>query len=227
MDSRSPDRSVASPCDLCSLPGDVPARRVADCGKKAWQSGPECLNELEVNQTPHSGMANMNCSLSTVNALIWGAIAALLAAMALAFFWVAALPLFAAAALVASVSFYFIPHIKQALLDYATCRGPGNCTISEGVNTLGQAAAMLSLVAFALAGAMEITALGFIFSWFLSWLGMAMQAAVLALVHTGLVSCAIVILILIGVLTNAYAYKKCMDKQDGGSGPVSPPTTIE
>ena len=170
----------------------------------------------------------MNCSLSTVNALIWGAIAALLAAMALAYLWVAALPLFAAAALVASVSFYFIPHIKQALLDYATCRGPGNCSITEGVNTLGQAAAMLSLVAFALAGAMEITALGFIFSWFLSWLGVAMQVAVLALVHTGLVSCAIVVLILIGVLTNVYAYKNCMDKQQGsGTGAVSPPTTIE
>jgi hypothetical protein len=169
----------------------------------------------------------MNCSLSTVNALIWGAIGALLAAMALAFFWVAALPLFAAAALVASVSFYFIPHIKQALLDYATCRGPGPCTISTGVNTLGQAAAMLSLVAFALAGAMEITALGFIFSWFLSWLGVAMQAAVLALVHAGLFSCAVVILILIGVLTNAYAYKDCMDKQGGSSGPISPPSTIE
>ena len=147
--------------------------------------------------------------------------------MALAYLWVAALPLFAAATLVASVSFYFIPHIKQALLDYATCRGPGPCTISEGVNTLGQAAAMLSLVAFALAGAMEVTALGFIFSWFLSWLGVAMQAAVLALVHTGLVSCAIVVLILLGVLSNVYGYKACMDKHDGGSGPVSPPTTIQ
>src|SRR5207248_6606554 len=29
IDSRSPDHSVASPCDPCSLPGGVPARRVA------------------------------------------------------------------------------------------------------------------------------------------------------------------------------------------------------
>jgi hypothetical protein len=28
IDSRSPDRSVASPCDQCSLPDGVPARRV-------------------------------------------------------------------------------------------------------------------------------------------------------------------------------------------------------
>jgi len=161
----------------------------------------------------------MNCSLSTVSWLISLAIAALLAAMALAFLWVAAIPLFAAAALVASVSFYFIPHIKQALLDYATCRGSSDkCTISTGVNNLGQAAAALSLISFALAGAMEIAALGFIFSWFLSWLGVAMQVAVLALVRTGLFSCAIVVLILIGVLSNAYGYKACMDKQDPGSG---------
>ena len=65
---------------------------------------------------------------------------------------------------------------------------------------------------------MEIAALGFIFSWFLSWLGVAMQVAVLALVRTGLFSCAIVVLILIGVLSNAYGYKACMDKQDPGSG---------
>ena len=165
----------------------------------------------------------MNCSLDTVNALIWGAIAALMAAIALAFLWVAAVPLFIAAALVASVSFYFIPHIKQALLDYATCRGPGPCEISAGVNTLGQAAAMLSLIAFAVAGAMEITAPGFLFSWFLAWLGVAMQVAVSYLVHAGIVSCGIVILILIGVLTNAYAYKNCMDKQSG----TSPPPAIE
>ena len=136
----------------------------------------------------------MNCSLSTVNALIWGAIAALLAAIALAWFWIAAIPLFAAAALVASVSFYFIPQIKQALLDYATCRGPGDCEISTGVNALGQAAAALSLISFALAGAMEVTALGFLFSWFLAWLGVAMQVAVSCLVHAGIVSCGIVIL---------------------------------
>src|SRR5437016_3231098 len=32
IDSRSPDRSVASPCNQCGLPGGVPARRVAECG---------------------------------------------------------------------------------------------------------------------------------------------------------------------------------------------------
>jgi hypothetical protein len=32
IDSCSPDLSVASPCDQCSLSTGVPARSVADCG---------------------------------------------------------------------------------------------------------------------------------------------------------------------------------------------------
>jgi len=162
----------------------------------------------------------MTCSLDSVRNLILGAIACLLAAIALAYFWVAAIPLFAAAALVATVSFYFIPAIKDALLAYATCRGSsGKCTVSTGVNALGQAAAVLSLISFALAGAMEVAALAFIFSWFLSWIGIGMQAAVAILVTSGISSCAIVILILLGVLSNAYSYKSCMDQQTG-SGTV-------
>jgi hypothetical protein len=83
----------------------------------------------------------------------------------------------------------------------------------------GQAAAVLSLISFALAGAMEVTALAFIFSWFLSWLGLSMQAAVAILVASGISSCAIVILILLGVLSDAYSYKSCVDQQSG-SGTV-------
>lgn len=164
----------------------------------------------------------MNCSLNTVVALIWLAIGSLLSAMALAYFWIAAIPLFVAAALVAGVSFYFIPHIKNALNAYAACRGPaGKCqSISIAVNALGQAAATLSLISFVLAGGMEVAALGFIFSWFLGWLGLAMQVAVLLLVKAGIASCVIVVIILIGVLTNAYSYKSCMDQQD--PGPESP-----
>jgi hypothetical protein len=153
----------------------------------------------------------MNCSLSAFYGYVTGAIAALVAAMALAYFWVAALPLFAAAALVASVSLYFIPHIKQALLDYVACRGPGECSTTSLINNLGQAMAVLSVISFALAGAMEVTALAFLFSWFLAAIGVAMQVAVSYLVAAGLFSCAIVILILIGVLSSAWSYKKCMD----------------
>lgn len=163
----------------------------------------------------------MGCSLDSVYRLISGAIAALLAAIALAYFWMTALPLFAAAALVTSVAFYFIPAIKKALLDYANCRGQSDqCRISLTIDTLGQAAAALSAVAFLVAATMQIAALAFLYSWFLSWLGVSMMVAVAYLVHAGIVSCAITALILLGVLSGAWSFKKCMDEQQpGGPGP--------
>ena len=164
----------------------------------------------------------MNCNLDKVNGLIAAAIAALVAAIALASFWVTALPLFAAAALVASVSFYFIPKIKDALNEYAACRGPSKaCRINSTVDTLGQVAATLSVIAFTAAAVLQIAALAFLYSWVLSWLGVTTMAAVALLVTAGKYSCAIAILLLIGVLSNAWAFKKCMDSQqpnntDGG-----------
>ncbi len=164
----------------------------------------------------------MNCSLSTVYALIATAIALLLAAMALAFFWVAAIPLFVAAGLVAAVSYGLIPAIKSALISYAQCRGSSDkCTISLGIDTLGQAAGTLSLISFLAAGVMEVAALAFLYSWLLSWLGVSIQVAVAYMVTAGLFSCAITILLLLGVLTNANSYKNCMDQQGvSGSGTI-------
>jgi hypothetical protein len=156
----------------------------------------------------------MNCSLNKVGALIAAAIAALVAALALASLWVTALPLFGAAALVASVALYFIPAIKQALLDYGVCRGPSDrCRMNLTIDTLGQAAATLSAVAFAAAAVMQVAALAFLYSWVLSWLGVSTMAAVLILVTAGKYSCAITALLLLGVLSSAWAFKKCMDEQ--------------
>lgn len=163
----------------------------------------------------------MNCSLNTIAALISTAIALLLAAIAISYFWVAAVPLFIAAGLVASVSFGFIPAIKNALVAYAQCRGTsGKCTISPSLNTLGQAAAVLSLISFAAAAIMEVAALAFLYSWFLAWLGVSIQVAVAYMVQAGQFSCAITILILLGVLSNAWAFKNCMDQQGGSTGVV-------
>ena len=91
--------------------------------------------------------------------------------------------------------------------------------MSLTIDTLGQAAATLSAISFAVAAAMQIAALAFLFSWFLSWLGVSMMVAVLFLVKAGIFSCAITALLLLGVLSNAWAYKKCMDEQQPG-GPV-------
>lgn len=165
----------------------------------------------------------MNCSLNTVVALITSAIALLIAAIAVSYLWVAAIPLFVAAGFVASVAYGFIPAIKNALNAYAACRGASSkCTISISINTLGQAAATLSVISFTVAAAMEITALAFLFTWFLAWIGVAMQAAVAALVLAGQFGCAITALILLGVLSNAFSYKSCMDQQGSGQPTSSP-----
>jgi hypothetical protein len=161
----------------------------------------------------------MNCSLSNVVALIWSAIAALLGAMAAAYLWPTAAPLFVAAGLVATVSFVLIPAIKSAILDYAACRGgTKTCPLASGIDTLGQVAATISAVSFGVAGALQVTALVFLFSWFLSWLGVATEVAVVALVYSGIAACGIGVLLLLGVLSNVYGYKSCMDDQS----PVAP-----
>lgn len=152
-----------------------------------------------------------NCSLNTVYAWIAAGIALLLSAITLAYLWVAAVPLFVAAGLVAAVSFGVIPALKSALQAYMQCRGPGKCTISAAINTLGQLAATLSLISFLAAAVMEVAALAFLYSWFLAWLGVSIQIAVAYMVQAGQYSCAIAILLFLGVLTNAIVYKSCMD----------------
>jgi hypothetical protein len=159
----------------------------------------------------------MECSLNGVYAYIALAIAALVAALVLAALWVTAIPLFAAAALVATVAYVLIPKIKSELQAYAACRGPGKCSLSISINTLGEAAGTLSVVSFIVAAALQLTALALIASWFLSWLGLSMEAAVAILVKSGMFACAITALILLGVLTNAIAFKNCMDNQSVAS----------
>jgi hypothetical protein len=164
----------------------------------------------------------MNCSLNTVAGLIAAAIALLLAAIVVSYLWVAAVPLFLAAGFVATVSFGLIPAIKNALVAYAQCRGgTGKCSMSLGINTLGQAAATLSLISFLAAAVMEVAALAFLYSFFLAWLGVSIQVAVAFMVTSGQFSCAITILILLGVLSNAWSYKNCMDQQSSESGSTS------
>jgi hypothetical protein len=149
----------------------------------------------------------VKCNIGNITALIIGAIATLAAAIAAAHFWLGAIPLFIAAALVAAVAFGFIPAIKNALL---AC--PESCKVSSLINTLGQAASILSFVAFLVAGAMQIAALAFIATWFLSWLGVSMEVAVAALTYSGIATCFIVMLLLFGLLTQVLANSKCLQQ---------------
>jgi hypothetical protein len=95
--------------------------------------------------------------------------------------------------------------------------------MSLTIDTLGQAAATLSVVSFAVAAVMQVAALAFLYSWLLSWLGVSTMAAVLLLVTAGVVACAITALLLLGVLSNAWSYAKCMDEQQAGSPVVGGP----
>jgi hypothetical protein len=161
----------------------------------------------------------MNCSLNSVAGLIALAIALLVAAIVASYLWVAAVPLFIAAALVATVSFVLIPAIKNALIAYQQCRGPSDtCTMSLAIDTLGQVAATISAIAFLAAAIMEVAALAFLYSWILAWLAVTIQVAVAFMVKSGQFACAIAVLILLGVLTNAWSYKSCMDQQHAGGG---------
>lgn len=154
----------------------------------------------------------MDCNLNTVLGLVAGASALLAAAIVAAYYWPTAYPLFGAAALVGVVSFGLIPAIRNALIAYADCRGESTkCSISYSINTLGQAASILSVVSFTVAGLLQVTALAFLASWILAFIGVAMEVAVAALVYSGIAACGATILIFAGVLTKAYSYKSCMD----------------
>jgi hypothetical protein len=73
------------------------------------------------------------------------------------------------------------------------------------------------VISFAAAAVMQVAALAFLYTWLLAWLGISMMAAVLILVKAGIFACAITALLLLGVLSNAWAYKKCMDAQQEGN----------
>lgn len=160
----------------------------------------------------------MNCSLSKVMWLIATAIALLVGAIALAVFWIAAGPLYVAAGLVATVSFILVPAIKNALLEYAACRGPSKCTITNGVNNLGNIGLYLSAGTFLLAAIMETAALAFLYSWFTAWIGISIQGAVVILVASGTTGCAITVFVLIGVISDATGFRDCVNAETGGSG---------
>ena len=153
-----------------------------------------------------------DCSLNAVYAWIFGAIGALAAAMALAYFLLNIPALIAAIALVSAVAFYMIPQLRSALNAYATCRGPiRDCSIGQAINTLGQAAAIVSVVAYVLALGFEIAAIAAFLSWFLGWLGGILTLTALGMVIAGNWASLATIFLLLGVLTDAIVFKNCCD----------------
>jgi hypothetical protein len=165
----------------------------------------------------------MNCSLNTVIGLIVAAMAALAAAIGMAVIFFNLPGVIVAIALVGTVTFVLIPQINSGLQAYATCRGPSkSCNLSFAltINTLGQLAAILSIIAWVVAAILLAGALTLITSVVLAWLGVTVAAAAEILQVSGAVSCGVGILILAGVLTNALGYKSCRDAE--GTSPPPP-----
>jgi len=168
----------------------------------------------------------MNCKLNAFEIYFTLAICLMALAMALASNWPTAFPLFGAAATIALLVSVVIPKMKQALLDYVACRGPSvKCSVGVTLYKIMQVTALLSGIAFALAGALQVTALAFISTFVLAWLGVATSAIVAVLVSSGILICGTAAVILFIIQGQAWAFARCMDEQDvnvGGAGRLSP-----
>lgn len=135
-----------------------------------------------------------------------------LAIAAAALFGQSMVALFIAATLVLFVSIALIPALKQAISDYATCRGPSrNCSVSTTIATLGQAASMVSATSFFLAGVLQIPALGLLSNYITALVGETLEYVVRALTYSGIAGCVAGVIIMLGVLTEVLVYKSCMD----------------
>jgi hypothetical protein len=189
-----------------------------DDGCKGGQTEPNLRN---------GGLA-MQCNLAKVYVLIASAIAMLAAAIAAAsiFFNVPGLIVAIALALAVSgipgTNLGIIAQIRLGLLEYDQCRGPSErCRIGPNIDLLGQAASLLSVVAWTIALVLQISALGFITSFFLSWLGVSLAAAGEALKWSGIVGAGAAAAVLIGLLTQVRNYEACRDAEGRGEPPIT------
>jgi hypothetical protein len=175
-----------------------------------------------VHRHSHRGEnGKLNCSLTKTYALIFGAIAMLGVAIVLAYFFLNWPALLVAIGLAATVSFVMIPQIRSSISDYATCRGPSQrCSINSTIDILGQAAALISIVSWVGAVALEIPALAALASILFAWLGVTLAGLAASLRITGIVGAGACIGVLLGVLTSVIDYKACRDSEGSGGGPM-------
>lgn len=167
----------------------------------------------------------MECKLDTFNIYSTLAVCLMALAVALASNWPTAAPLFGAATAIALLCSIVIPKMRQALFDYVACRGPSiKCTLGTTLNKIAQITALLSGISFALAGVLQVAALALLYSFVLSWLGVAAEVAVAALVSAGIIACGAALTLLIIAQGYVYAFKRCMDDQDSNVGGADSPS---
>jgi hypothetical protein len=158
----------------------------------------------------------MNCSLTAVILWILGAAASLGLAMGLAYS-LNILALVGAIALVTTVAFLMLPQLRSALNAYATCRGSiADCSIIPAINVLGQIGVIGALVFYTLALGFEFAAIAAFLTIILGWLGGILTLTAAGMVAAGNIASGLaILLLLLGVLTDALVFKNCCDSHSG------------
>lgn len=157
----------------------------------------------------------MNCSLSKFYGFLATAIGLLLLAIAGALIPYNVVGLIISIASVLSVSFGLIPAMRDELKAYDACMGPStNCgSIASSIDLLGQAAAIISAIAFILALSLEIPAIAALATVIFGWIGLALEAGAYALKLSGIIACGVTILILIGLVSRVKVYEDCRNAE--------------
>lgn len=174
------------------------------------------------------------CSLSTFYTMAGIAIGLLVVAVIGAVIPYNIPGLILAIAAVISVT-VLISLMRNELAAYNACMGPSaRCgSVSSLIDLLGQAAAVLSVLSFTAALALEIPAVAALTNWFTAWLGTSLGAIAAGLKAAGIAVCIATGLILAGLLTNVKTYEDCRNAERAPAPPVgtgtggltSPPTT--
>jgi hypothetical protein len=111
--------------------------------------------------------------------------------------------------------------MRNELAAYNACMGPSaRCGVNTGIDVLGQAASILSVVSFAAALALEIPAVAASTNWITGWLGTTLEGLAYGLEVAGAAMCGAAILILAGLLTNVKAYEDCRNAERAPAPPV-------
>jgi hypothetical protein len=164
-------------------------------------------------------MAQNNCSLNSVFTEIGIAMSLITAALWVVVGWLNVPGLIAGLVLL-GVTAWRLAVIRDGIQAYAKCRGPSaRCSLNT-VGTLAAAGGVAgAILYFTLALGLSITALGFLFSWFLSWLSWAPAAAAEAAKNAGVAACVVAIATLGATIPALLSYQSCRDSETPAGTP--------
>jgi hypothetical protein len=164
-------------------------------------------------------MAQNNCSLNPVFVEIGIAMSLITAAMGVVVGWLNVPGLIVGIALL-GVAAWRLTVIQSAIQAYAKCCGQSaRCSLNTVSNVWAAGGLGLTIALFTVALALQFTALGFLFSWFLSWLHWAPAAAAEAAKNAGLASAAGALVALGATIAALLSYESCRDSETPAGTP--------